>query len=630
MPDILNTSLSGLLAFRRAIEMTGHNIANANTPGYSRQVAEFVTREGQSFGNGYIGGGTQITTVKRVFDEFLGEQLRSSITGQARFSTLDSLATRIDNLLADPDAGLNAGLQKFFNALQDVANDPASVPARQALLGEAQSLAQRFQSLDARLDALGDEVNSRIGESVDAVNQLSAAIAALNGDIVAARNGTGQPPNDLLDQRDRLVRELSAQVAVTPVPQEDGSLSIFIASGLSLVVGSNSAELGVRGSEFDPTRAEVVYRGAAGEMPLGRGISGGVLGGLFDFRTQFLEQADRTLGEAAQALAFEFNQRHAAGMTPSGARGGDFFGVSPPAVLYSGANTGSASAAVTVRDTATLDGADLVLAFDGASWALQDAATGQAVTMSGSGTAADPFTAAGLAITVSGAAAAGDRMLIRPAAGAAGTFAATLSDPHALAMAAPVRAAGAIDNLGSATIGNLTVTDPDDPNLLATSVIEFTGPGTYSINGAGAFAYTSGDPIVVNGVTFSISGEPAAGDRFTLEANLGASGDNRNGLRLAAIQTAGVLDGGSVSIGDRYGQLVAAVGSATQQVKANLDAQNVILANAEDAQLSHSGVNLDEEAANLMRYQQAYQAAAQVVSVARSLFDTLLGATGRR
>ncbi len=630
MPDLLNTSLSGLLAFRRAIEMTGHNIANANTPGYSRQVAEFATREGQSFGNGYIGGGTQITTIKRVFDEFLGEQLRGSITGQARFNTLDSLATRIDNVLADPDSGLNAGLQNFFNALQDVANDPASVPARQALLGEADGLAQRFRSLDARLDTLGNEVNSRIGESVDSINQLSAAIAAINGDIVAARNGTGQPPNDLLDQRDRLVRQLSEQVAITPMPQEDGSLSVFIASGLALVVGGEAAELGVRGSEFDPTRPEVVYRGAAGEASLGHGISGGVLGGLLDFRAQFLEPSQQALGETAQALAFKFNEQHAAGMTPGGARGGEFFGIAAPTVLYSGANAGSASATVAVSDLSAFEGADLVLSFDGAAWQLENAATGQAVAMSGSGTAADPFTAAGLAITVSGAPAAGDRMLVRPAAGAAGTFSATLTDPQALAMAAPVRASSSTDNLGSATIGDLAVTDPDDPSLLATAVIEFTGPATYSINGAGSFAYTSGDPIVVNGVTFAISGEPAAGDRFTLEANFGATGDNRNGLALAAIQTEGVLDGGTVGIGERYGQLVAAVGSATQQVKANLDAQNVILANAENAQLSHSGVNLDEEAANLMRYQQAYQAAAQVVNVARSLFDTLLSATGRR
>src|SRR5690606_28378849 len=186
---------------------------------------------------------TATATIKRVCNESAAGHLAASITGQSRFATLESLATRIDNLLADPETGLDASLQKFFNAVQDVANDPASTPARQALLGEADSLVQRFRTLEDRLATLGDEVASRIGDSVASVNQLAAAIARVNGDIVAARNGTGQPPNDLLDERDRLVRELSSQLAVTTVAQDDGSLSVFIASGLSLVVGGEASQL---------------------------------------------------------------------------------------------------------------------------------------------------------------------------------------------------------------------------------------------------------------------------------------------------------------------------------------------------------------------------------------------------
>jgi flagellar hook-associated protein 1 len=204
-----------------------------------------------------------------------------------------------------------------------------------------------------------------------------------------------------------------------------------------------------------------------------------------------------------------------------------------------------------------------------------------------------------------------------------------ITDPRAVAMASPVRTESSTANTGNATISSAQVTDRTDPNLLATSIIEFTSANTYSINGAGAFAYTSGQDIAINGVTFALSGVPGAGDQFTIEANIGASGDNSNGLKLAEIQTVGILDGGSVSINENYGQLVAAVGGATHQIKSNLEAQNVILANAEDAQLSTSGVNLDEEAANLIRYQQAYQAAAQIVSVANSLFESLLAATRR-
>ncbi|MEX1265309.1 MAG: flagellar hook-associated protein FlgK, partial [Woeseia sp.] len=214
MPNILSTGLSGMLAFQRAIEMTGHNIANANTPGYSRQVAEFVARDGQNMGNGYVGGGTEVTTIKRIYDRMMGEQLLTSTTGQSRFSVLDSLASRVDNLLADPDTALNSGLQGFFNSMQDLANDPASIPARRVMLGEAEGVAQRFIALDGRLGEMDDGVNSRIKESVANVNQLATAIADVNEQITFAQGGTGQPPNDLLDRRDLLLRRLSEQVSV--------------------------------------------------------------------------------------------------------------------------------------------------------------------------------------------------------------------------------------------------------------------------------------------------------------------------------------------------------------------------------------------------------------------------------
>jgi flagellar hook-associated protein 1 FlgK len=629
MPNLLSTSLSGLLAFQRAIEMTGHNIANANTPGYSRQVAEFTARDGQSLGNGYIGAGTQVSTIKRIYDQMLGEQLRTSTTGQARFSVLNSLATRVDNLLADPDTGLNTGLQGFFNSVQDLANDPASIPARQAMLGEAQGVVQRFTALQGRLTEIGREVNGRVGETVAEVNQLASAIADVNDKIVLAQGRTGQPPNDLLDRRDLLVRELAQHVSVTTAGQDDGSLNVFIASGQPLVAGTEARQLGVRGSEFDPTRAEVVYVGASGQGKLDGGHLGGALGGLLDFRSQILDPTRQSLGETALALTMRFNDQHASGIDLTGTLGADFFGIDGPSVSHSSANTGSGTAVANVSDIAALTGTDYILTYDGADYALLDAATGQSVAMSGDGSVADPFVAGGLSVTVGGAPAAGDRILVSAAGGAAGSIRTMISDPRAVAMASPVRTESSTTNTGSATVSPAEVIDRTDPNLLATSVVEFITPDTYSIDGAGAFAYTSGQDIALNGVTFSLSGTPATGDQFTVEANLGASGDNSNGLKLADIQTVGILDGGTVSINENYGQLVAAVGGATHQIKSNLEAQNVILANAEDTLLATSGVNLDEEAANLLRYQQAYHAAAQVVSVANSLFDSLLAATRR-
>ena len=309
--------------------------------------------------------------------------------------------------------------------------------------------------------------------------------------------------------------------------------------------------------------------------------------------------------------------------------GGDFFSIDPPTVLYSSNNGGSGTATAGISDLGSFTGADYILEFDGAAYSLSRADNRQPVALTGSGSAADPFLADGISIEVGGAPAAGDRIMIRGGHNAAGSIQNLISDPRSIALAAPTRAQASLNNIGDATIGPTTVIDSSDPAFLSASIIEFTSPTTYSVNGAGSFTFTDGDPIVINGSSVTINGTPSAGDQFTIEANYGASGDNSNGLLLTDMQSIGVLDGGAISIGESYGQLVASVGSTAHQIQAGFDAQQVVFANAEDAVLSKSAVNLDEEAANLIRFQQAYQAAAQVVTVTKTLFDSLLAATSR-
>ncbi|MGB5738316.1 MAG: flagellar hook-associated protein FlgK [Woeseia sp.] len=629
MANLLSTSLSGMVAFQRALEMTGHNIANVNTEGYSRQVADFTTRPGQQTGVGFIGSGTQITTVKRIYDSILGSQLQSSTTSYARFAAMNDLSTRLDTLLADPSTGLNVQLQSFFNSVQDIANDPASLPTRQALLGEADGLVLRFAELDRQLGGMDSELNQRMSAAVSEINQITDSIARLNKQIVVGQAQAGQPPNDLLDQRDLLVRDLSSLVSVNTIMQDDGSMNVFINSGQNLVIGSESRALGTRASEFDPTRVEVTLLGQNGSTPLGNSISGGTLGGLMEFRDQVLDPARRALGETAQAMALTFNEQHASGMDLYGNLGGEFFSIDPPTVYVSRDNTGTGTAAATISDLGALTGSEYVLEFDGASYSLTRADNGQPVTMTGTGSAGDPFVAEGINIVTGGAPASGDRLLIRPSINGAKTISRALTDPQALAMAAPTRTAASLDNIGSGKISPSAVVDRNDPGLLNDYVIEFTGSNTYTVNGAGSFTYTSGDPITIGGSEFAISGEPSIGDQFTLEANTAASGDNRNGLQLANLQAVGILDGGTISINESYGQLVTNVGSTTRQVQANFEAQGVVLENAENAMLAKSGVNLDEEAANLLRFQQSYEAMAQVISIASQMFDTLLNATRR-
>ena len=627
MPDLLNTSLTGMLAFQRALQMTSHNISNANTPGYSRQVAEFSTRVGGGSGNAYLGGGTQISAIKRMYDALLVEQLRTASTGQARFAALSSMSGRVDSLLADADTGLSAGLQNYFNSFQDVSNDPGSVPIRQALLGEADAIANRFRTLDQRLGTLENEVNDRLVLAVDEINRLATNIAEVNDQIALA--GVDARPNDLLDRRDQLVLELSEYVSVSTTIQEDGAMNVFIGSGQSLVLGNNIQRLGIRASEFDPTRYSVVYEGASGNTPLDTSLSGGTLGGLLEFRARMLDPSRQSLGQTAVAFVNQLNEQHRAGMDLRGNLGGDLFAISPPNILYSSGNAGTGTATAAVTDLGAFTGADYVLEYDGASYSLTRADTGAAIALAGSGSAADPFIADGIEIEVGGAPAAGDRIMIRTGHNAAGSIENIITDPRALAMAAPTRAQASFGNIGNAIVGPATVVDSSDPGLLTSAVIEFTGPNTYTINGAGSFTYSDGDPIIVNGTSVTITGVPAVGDQFTIEANYGASGDNSNALLLTGMQSMGALDNGAISINESYAQLVASVGGTSHQIQAGLDAQNVVYANAQDAVLAKSGVNLDEEAANLIRYQQAYQAAAQVVTVTKTLFDSLINATSR-
>jgi flagellar hook-associated protein 1 len=628
MPGIMNTSLSGMLAFQRALDVTSHNIANANTPGYSRQVAHFSARPGVGTGVGYIGSGTQIASIERMYDAMQTEQLRTTTTGYSRFNTLNNLSNRIDVLLADPDTGLNTSLQSYFGSMQDLANDPSSIPSRQAVIGEAQGLAAKFQSLDDRLAELENEVSDRIQLAVADINRLATSIAEVNERISLA-NGTGNAPNDLLDQRDNLVLELSAQVAVSTNVQDDGTMSVFIGSGQSLVLGGNARQLGVNGTEFDMTRTTVTYEGSSGSTPLDTTSTGGNLGGLLDFRSRILDPARQSLGQTAIALASSMNDQHAAGMDLRGNLGGDLFSIAPPQVLPSSANTGNGTAVASVSDLGALTGVDYILEFDGSAYSMRRTDTNAVVPVTGTGSALDPLVADGMSIVVGGTPAAGDRQLLRSSHNAAGSIRSIVTDPQAIAMAAPTRSSSSFANTGNASIGAASVVDSADPGLLNSALIEFTSPTTYSINGAGSFAYTDGAPIVLNGSSVTISGAPAAGDQFTVEANYGASGDNANGLLMANVQSVDILDGGTISINENYGRLVSQVGSTTHQIQSSLEAQGVVLKNAEDAVLSTSAVNLDEEAANLIKFQQAYQAVAQVVAVASTLFDSLLNATRR-
>jgi flagellar hook-associated protein 1 FlgK len=323
------------------------------------------------------------------------------------------------------------------------------------------------------------------------------------------------------------------------------------------------------------------------------------------------------------------NEQHHEGMDLSGALGGDFFAVGDAEVLDNGLNTGTGTVTATRADVTALTGRDYILEMTGSGWQLRDSLNGTSVPMTGTGTAADPFVADGLEIEVGGAAAVGDTFLIRPTRGAITNMSVLVTDPAKVAAAAPIRTAAASGNSGSGTISAGEVLDSTNAQLRAPVTIQFLTANTYSINGAGSFAYTAGGNIDVNGWRVQVSGSPAVGDTFTVSDNTSGTGDNRNALLLSDALKSNVLNGGTTSLGSAVGEFVGGIGVATRQAQVNRDAQNVVYEESLATKESVSGVNLDEEAANLLKYQQAYQAAAQLIRVADTMFQTLLSATAR-
>ncbi|MDT8438396.1 MAG: flagellar hook-associated protein FlgK [Wenzhouxiangellaceae bacterium] len=627
MADPLNISISGLLAFQRALSTTSHNIANATTEGFSRQRVELGTRIPESLGGFSQGTGVQVNDVRRVFDGFLATEVRTATTEQARLDVFAGLAGRVGDLLGSRAGGLSTGLQTLFEGVQKLANDPSSLPVRQTLLGEADTIARRFAELDRQLETLGRETFNRVESSVDAINGLARALADINERIVRSPGAAnGQFPSDLLDRRETLLRELAAQVDVRTVAADDGSVNVFISNGQSLVLGQRANEMSVSSGDFGADELEIRIGGVAVTSQLG----GGELGGLLDFKREVLDPVRNDLGRSAVVLADSFNTQHRQGLDLNGQFGGDFFDVGAPRVLAARSNSGSGELSVAVADIGALTGNDYTLNFDGTNFSLIDSSTGSAVALGGSGTPADPFTADGLSIVIDDVSnfSAGDRFRIQPTRIAASGLSVAISDPAKIAASAPMRTASSLDNIGDATISAGQVVDFGDPNLLTTSTITFDDPPvSYTINGGPSVPFVSGDTVTVNGFEFQLEGSPTAGDSFTIEPNFGGVGDNRNALALGDLRDARLIAGGTRSIVEQADILISRIGATTGAAQAALESQTVLLNSAQDQLMSVSGVNLDEEAANLLRFQQAFEANARVISIVNTTFQALLAAT---
>jgi flagellar hook-associated protein 1 FlgK len=640
MGDMLSTGVTGLLAFQNALDTISNNVTNVNTPGYSVETSNLVTNPSTQTAEGAIGNGVSVSNVSRSYSDYLDSQTRSATSSYNQFNTVSGLASTIDNMLSDPTTGLSATLTGLSSSIQTMANSPSQTSSRTAVINQLQSVVSQFQSYQNQFTQLNTQVNTQLQTEASTVTSLAQSIASLNGQIqTAAANGTGQAPNNLLDQRDNLIDQLSQHVNVNTVTQSDGTVSVFIGSGQSLVVGNQASTLAATADPFGSGQQDLsLQAGTGSSVDITNALSGGTIGGLLQFRTQMLDTGESSLGQQAVTLTNLLNTQNEAGVDQNGAIGGPLLAVGGPQVLASSSNTGNASVTGSIPGTvANLGGLSTdndELSYDGTNWSLLDTTTGTSTALTataGSGGTTVLTGGPGITLTVTGTAKAGDEFLVQPTANAVAGLSLVTTDPTKVAAAGPLVTSANSANTGTASISSATV-----PNTAlwtrSNYTISFSSPTAYTVtNAAGtqvasSTTYAAGTPISFDGIAVTLTGTPAANDSFSVNDNANGVGDNTNALALAGILNKNVLDGGAQSLSDAVNGYVGTVGLQTSQAQNGATAQQAVLSSAQNAQQSVQGVNLDEEAAKMLQYQQAYQAAAEVIATSNTLFNSIITA----
>jgi len=644
--SLLSIGKTGLYAAQAGLATTGNNITNANVAGYSRQVVVQATAISMGGSNGYIGTGTEVAQVKRYSDDFLNAQVRTAQAASSGLDAYQAQVQQIDNLLADTTSGLSPALQDFFSAVQNLTGDGAGVSSRGSFMTSADTLAARFQSMTGRLEEIRKGVNTQLTASVTTINTYAKQIAQLNDKIGQLTEAGGlNPPNDLLDKRDQLIMDLNKQVKATVVPGDNYSLTVSIGNGQPLVVGVNAFELAATNSPTDQTRVTIGYVTHGKVTPMAESaLTGGELGAVLQFRSQSLDLAQNSLGRVAIALATTMNDQNKLGLDGNGNPGGDIFSIAPADVTKNINNNQTSTTAIkaTVVDATQLTTSNYKVDFDGTNYNVYRLSDNRKTVIS-----PYPQTQAqvidGLAFDIQGVADSGDNFLVRPTQNGAANFKLALTDGAQIAAAAPIAtsvpltnsgtgkiSAGAVDKnyLGAPLTGKVTLAFDSTTGTLsgfpAGQTVTMTGKtGTTTYPAGAAPLFEDGASYTVAGMSFTMNGKPGNGDTFTIAPNTGL-GDTRNAGLMGDLQGKNILDGGKATYQSAYATLVSTIGNKTREVQANAEAAAAQLTQAEAAANNVSGVNLDEEAANLLKYQQAYQASGKVMQIADTIFNALL------
>lgn len=630
MTGILNVGTRALLANQQALQTAGNNIANVNTPGYSRQSVVLQAVEGRTTGAGYYGNGVEVATVLRNHDQFLTRQATLSGSIAAADAKRLERLKQLEDLFQGGPSGLGAAVSDMLDAFSDVANAPADHSARTVALSRVDETAARFRSTAERMRSIGQAARSELGVAVGNVNSLAARIARANTQI-ALVHGSGHDPNDLLDQRDQMIRELNTLVQTTSIPADDGSIGIFVGSQ-PLVLGNTASPLVLSQDEFnDPGKARLTIQRPGLTAPLdAAALGGGSISGLLRFMNNDLVEANNLVGRMALALGTKMNEQHQLGLDAAGVPGGTLLSLSGlPDGLASSANLGAATIAVSIQPppsggSTSLAASDYEMVFTSATAGSVKRLSDGQVTAFGS----TPGTALvdGLVLQASGPASAGDRYLVTPFRQVAVDIDAAFSSPRSLAMASQIAGSAGTTNTGTLALQSLLAQSPD-ANLTQTVTLTFTGAGNFNVAGTGTgnpsgVAYVPGQAISFNGWSLTLKGAAKAGDTFTVRANAFPSTSGGNAEAMLALRDAAMFDGAPAS--DGFAALMSQIGVQVQSAGFAATISQSIATNIEADRSAVSGVNLDEEAARLLQFQQAYQASAKILQVSQSMFDSLL------
>ena len=660
--SLMNVGVSALNANQQALTTVGHNIANVNTPGYSRQTVYTNALHGQNMGNGFIGKGVQVATVMRNYSALLNRQSNAANAIHAADTSRLQGLMQMQDVFKGGDGSLGAAVTNMMNAFVDVQAAPSDATGRNVVLTRMSELAARFHAASNMLEEQDYSTAQQLRNNALLVNDKASQVARLNNEISRAL-ATGHQPNDLLDARDQVIREINQYVQTTQVAADDGSISLFVGGSQALVLGINSGQLSVEETkEYPGSQRMALYFSQPGGQQLeltAAMVGGGEIAGLLKFRNEDLAEGRNLLGRLAMTIGHELNLQNQRGLTLNGQQGGALFSLPSTSTGYGNitgySNIGPGAATTQVMDASQLKPSESRLIFEGPPVApvLTRMSDGKVFNATSTpplnmGNLATGFDADGLRFIVPAAtlaaAVSGNSMLFKPFSTAASEIEALVHNPDELAAASALTANINKNNTGKLQLTQLGANDftgipaAQDPVRLT-----FDGAGqvTYQIydhlsstwSAASApMDYTPGQPITINGWSITLTGTPAAGDTVDVANAL----DFGEAFRLNA-GTAGafldmrdkkVFDEGT-TLSDGFSAAMAVVGTRTQSVQLAEKLSSTVAKNLEMDRTAVSGVNLDEEAARLLQYQQAYQASSKVIQIAQSLFDSVLNAVGR-